>query len=151
MQMWNAIVTTVVCLCALMLTLPGSQAASGVQLHGQPLPQRHLTQQDASVLVYKSLEETTSWTRLPRFGLDPYTDPYFPDFFFFEVSYDNPVGSVVLGHYAVNPITGDVWEAIGCKRLRAKSVRPLQAQFRARSGLSKELLAKQRGRAPCGK
>jgi len=150
--MRNAIVTTVICLWALMLTLPGSQAASGVQLPGQPLPQGHLTQQEASVLVYKSLEETTSWTRLPRFVLEPFTNPYFPDFFFFEVLYDNPSGvSDVLGNYAVNPITGVGWEAIGCKRLRAKSVRPLQAQIRARSGLSKELLAKQRGRAPCGK
>jgi len=48
-----------------------------------------------------------------------------------------PKGSVVVGNYAVDPYTGDVFSAtIGCYEEKNKRLEALQAQIRAKLHLS---------------
>ena len=61
-----------------------------------------------------------------------------PDFYFFCATWSNPVGSPIIGYFAVNPWTGDVWEAAGCELLTTESLKKLQARIRERSRLKEE-------------
>lgn len=116
-----------------MLILTGSGAA------GQEPGARKLTLDEARQLAYKAVESVESGNKLPGFGLDPYKDDYFPDFYFFEALWDNPgPGSGVIGHYAVDPRMGDVWSAIVCRQLTSVSLRKLQRAMHKRIGLSEK-------------
>ncbi len=118
--------------------------------HAHSRPENTITREQARQLLLKALQETDpQWAHLPKFGLDYYRDPYFPGFFFFEAGWDNPVGTVVLGHYAVNPRTADVWEATGCHRLHPVSIKPLQESLRRKIGLSDQEYRKLTTQVPC--
>lgn len=110
---------------------------------------REITREQARYLVKTVLQAKWQYNKLPGFGLEFYTDKYFPDFFFFEATWNNPRGSVVLGHYAVNPRTADVWEIVGCRRLESHSIRNLQQSLRKDIGLSEQQYRKLSARAPC--
>ncbi len=115
---------------------------------------REVTREEARQLVLKALGGETSFTRLPKFGLDYYKDPYFPGFHFFEATWDNPrrpPASVVLGHYAVNRRTGDVWDVGLCKRLDPRAARVLQRSLRKQIGLRESEYKKFRATEPCSK
>ena len=115
-----------------------------------PKPPKEITRAEAQRLLLRALEENhPSWVHLAKFGLDYYRDPYFPGFFFFEADWDNPKGSVVLGHYAVNPKTADLWEAIGCHRLAPGAIKPLQKALRRKLGLSEKEYRRLSKEAPC--
>jgi hypothetical protein len=108
--------------------------------------------EEARNLVLKALEAETSFVRLPKFGLDYYTDPYFPGFHFFEATWDNPhqpPASVVLGHYAVNRRTADVWDVGLCKTLDPPVVRTRQKALRREMSLSEHEYRKLSPVAPC--
>ena len=45
----------------------------------------------------------------------------------------NPHGSPVLGYYAVNPWTGDVWDVMGCKRISSPAIQAEQRSILKRS------------------
>jgi hypothetical protein len=134
-----------------------AKIASGVALlvlvcASSSRPAKEITLDQARQLVLKTLEAETNFTKLPKFGLDHYSDPYFPGFFFFEATWDNPhqpPASVVLGHYAVNRKTAEVWESIGCRRLSPSAIRPLQKSLRKGIGLSKQECRKLSAIAPC--
>jgi hypothetical protein len=113
---------------------------------------KEITRDQARELVMKALKAETKFTRLPKFGLDDYSDPYFPGFFFFEATWDNPhhpPASVVLGHYAVNRKTAEVWEAVGCHRLSPPTIKPSQKSLRKAIGLSEQEYQKLSAGAPC--
>jgi hypothetical protein len=57
-----------------------------------------------------------------------------PDFYFFAATWSNPVGSPIIGYFAVNPWTGDVWDR-GCQRVRSTALSKLQAETRKRLAL----------------
>jgi hypothetical protein len=57
-----------------------------------------------------------------------------PDFFFFEATWPNPTGSPVIGYFAVNRWTGDVWDQ-GCRSFSSWSIRARQAQIREKAGI----------------
>lgn len=123
-----------------------------------PQQQRHRASSDpprvsleeAQRLVYKALEsEGAGATKLPGFGLSAYKDPYFPEFYFFEATWDNTgEGSVVIGHYAVDPRTGDVWDAVVCEELDSPSLRKLQQATRKRLGVTQKEYHKLRRPGP---
>jgi hypothetical protein len=71
-----------------------------------------------------------------------------PDFYYFAATWPNPTGSPVAGHYAVNPWTGDVWDADGCKRLESPSLKKLQDVVRRKSGLGRSVYSKLRAKRP---
>jgi hypothetical protein len=95
-----------------------------------------VSQQEARKLIYKALPSST--VHLPGFGLDNINAPNFPDFYFFEGQWDNPDGSVVGGHYAVDKKTGDVWDAAVCWEFVSKSLRKAQRTVRKSIGLSEQ-------------
>jgi hypothetical protein len=76
--------------------------------------------------------------RLPKFGLDQFKDGDRPRFYFFTAEWEGlPNGSVVIGNYAVDQRTGDVWDAVtSCDELSTPVLRKLQSKIRLRIGLS---------------
>jgi hypothetical protein len=64
-------------------------------------------------------------------------EPIDTTFYYFEVTWSNPSpASVVVGHYAVDPMTGDVWDGIVCSEMVSPPVRALQRRIRHRLGMS---------------
>ena len=117
------IMATLVFLCAGKDTV---QASAGAPL---------LTQEEACDLVYAALHGQKA-LKLPGFGLDEYSDVHFPRFYGFEGTWDNPSGSVVTDHYAVDSQTGDVWSATVCSEYKSRHLRKLQRLLRKRHGIS---------------
>jgi hypothetical protein len=120
------------------------QAAIGQQL---PLEHRVISGEEAYTLVSKALE-TSGATKLPGFALEQPRKRNSQTFLFFEATWDNPKGSVVIGHYAVDKKTGDVWNAIVCEELTSARLKQLQRTIRKRIGLSEEEYRKLRRRGP---
>ena len=91
---------------------------------------------EAKDLVIQGLPSTTR--HLPKFGLLQYEDRNFPQFYFFTAYWSGaPNGSVIIGHYAVDKSTGDVWDAVmECDEISTPALRKLQAEIRRRIGLS---------------
>ena len=85
----------------------------------------------AKALVMASL--TSKQRRLPSLGIEPYKDPNSSKFLFFTVTWaGTPKGSVVVGNYAVDPYTGDVFSATGaCQEETNKHLEALQRKVRA--------------------
>jgi RHS repeat-associated protein len=57
-------------------------------------------------------------------------------FYFIEVTWNNPVGSVVWGNYAVDKATGDLWSAVICEKYSSKRTRVVQQEIRKEIGLA---------------
>lgn len=81
---------------------------------------------------------TAKQRRLPNVEAEPYDAPGGSRFLFFTVAWEGkPSGSVVVGNYAVDPYTGDVFSAtIGCYEERNKGLEALQSQIRSKLHLS---------------
>jgi hypothetical protein len=121
--------------------------AFGLQVAGGAQP-RQLALSEARELVVRSLEPTAR--NLPGLALDTFANPYdAPGFYSFEVSWANPHGSVIVGHFAVNKATGDVWEVVSCERIRSDALRALQKIMRSRIGLRATELHRLEGETPC--
>jgi hypothetical protein len=73
---------------------------------------------------------------------------YAPEFYAFMASWPNPGGSSLLGYYAVNPWTGDVWDTIACKRVTSASLHQEQEAIWKRSGLLAEAEATLHEKSP---
>jgi hypothetical protein len=88
--------------------------------------------------------------QLPAFELEPYVDPSSHRFDFFQATWaGTPNGSVIVGHYAVDPKTGDVFDAVvGCSELSTPALRKLQDKDRAQLGLSDARYHKIRSNGP---
>jgi hypothetical protein len=71
------------------------------------------------------------------------------DFYTFEVSFRNPAGMQVLGHYAVHKVTGAVWEFVVCRKLDSEGLRRLQSALRRRVRLDSDKLKLLEDVAPC--
>jgi hypothetical protein len=97
---------------------------------------RAITSSEAQNLVLASL--THEQKCLPGLGLDPYSDPNSSRFLFFTVVWaSGPKDSVVVGNFAVDPKTGDVWSATSsCLEERNRKLRALQRHLRAELGLT---------------
>jgi hypothetical protein len=81
--------------------------------------------------------------------IERYTDNSAKGFYLYDVHVATPGYLGHIGSYGVNAETGDIWEAIGCKRLESKAVVSLQKQIRDASGLSASELERSRGMNPC--
>ncbi len=89
--------------------------------------------------------------KLPKLRLDLYQDPRAPapDFYQFEITWDNPNGSPMIGHFAVNRATGDVWKLVVCRRMESAGLRRLQRTMRRRISLTPKELRQLETKAPC--
>lgn len=102
----------------------------------------------AKALVIASL--TPKERRLPSLGTDPYNDPNSSKFLFFTVTWaGTPNGSVVVGNYAVDPYTGDVFSAtMACQEEKNKHLEALQRQVRATLHLTQTEYQKLKTKGP---
>ncbi len=106
-----------------------------------------LSVQDARRLVIAAVRTR----KTPGLSLEEYTDKSSPQFYFFTAVWDNPYpnGSVVLGNYAVDQVTADVWDAaMACREISNTAVRKLQREMRSRIGLSHIEYRKKRRSCP---
>lgn len=115
--------------------------------------ERKITVDQARALVMASL--TAKESRLPKVEAEHFDDPNNPSpkFLIFTVAWEgSPKGSVVAGMYAVDPYTGDVFDANKeCSEVKNKRLERLQAQVRAKLQLSQAEYRRLKTRGPlCG-
>jgi hypothetical protein len=94
-------------------------------------PARKITTDQARALVMASL--TKEQQRLPKLGAEQYGPPESSSRFMnFTVTWEGTRGgSVVVGVYAVDSYTGDVFSAtLGCYEFKNNRLKAMQAQFR---------------------
>jgi hypothetical protein len=107
---------------------------------------RDLSLEEAQRLVVAALGPKVE--KLPKFGLDVESDPDDTDFYRFEATWDNPVGSVVIGFFGVDRATGDVWRLVPCEKIESGRLGRLQRELRRRIG-SKSVQRRRLERVPC--
>jgi len=129
--------------------LAASSVLSPLAAEPQPATRRIGNDAAQAVVLQEIHDKYSGWTELPSFGLDPYEDPYFPDFYWFDANWDNPAGSVHLAIFAVNAITGDLWDPDLCRRLRFRWLSDRQRRFRTEAGLTRAQFRAYSHRAPC--
>lgn len=97
---------------------------------------RVITPTEAQNLVLASL--TAREKRLPGVGLDSDGKLDSSGFLFFTVVWaSGPKDSVVVGNYAVDPRTGDVWSATSsCLEKSNRKLRAIQRHLRVELGLT---------------
>jgi hypothetical protein len=63
-------------------------------------------------------------------------DSYYPRFMVYEAIWAGaPGGSVNIGFYALDPLTGDVWNGVMCEEFKSSRLAEVQRQVRAHIGL----------------
>jgi hypothetical protein len=109
---------------------------------------RDLTVVEARELAFQALFPTER--RLPKLDLSLSQSLKTAGFYQFEVTWDNPnPGSVVVGYYAVNVATGDVWKLVVCRKIDSAELRRMQRALRTRIGLRREELRRLTDNPPC--
>jgi hypothetical protein len=101
---------------------------------------------EAKSLVLEALPLKTR--QLPKFGLEVHLDQ--DSFYYVSAMWAGvPNGSVMIGNYAVDSRTGDVWSATTeCEEESTPALRKLQAKVRLRIGLSDSEYHKINGKGP---
>ncbi len=105
--------------------------------HADGQPEHRITAEQAEALVMASL--SPQQRALPKVEADQFPPPKPSRFLFFTVMWEGTTnGSVVVGNYAVDPYTGDVWNAsASCDEETNKGLRALQTKVRATLHLSR--------------
>jgi hypothetical protein len=109
-------------------------------------PRQRISLREARQLAYEVV-------KVHNPGADLINSPrsFDPDFYFFAATWPNPTGSPIIGYFAVNPSTGDVWNSAGCEHLTSKRLERLQQDIRKRFHFSSEEYSKLRAKKPmCG-
>src|SRR4051812_3083589 len=98
--------------------------------------ERTISKDQANALVMASL--TSEQRRLPKLEAE-LDEGAFPHFWLLTVTWaGEPKGSVVVGNYAVDPHTGDVFSStMSCYEYTNERLRALQAQVRSSLHLTK--------------
>ena len=96
-------------------------------------------------LVYALLRPTGCTERSCR--VNAMENSYFPRLYFFYASWPNPTGSPHIGSYAVDPATGDVWDADACTEYRGGPL-AIQTRLQRELGLTKRAHAALKQRPP---
>ncbi len=124
---------------------PPAAAPAAVVEANKP-PAKDVSEDDARKLVML-FAASRGLTKLNGFMLDAYTLPVLPDYYLFDALWNNPrPGGVVAARFAVDRLTGDLWNANQCEGLSSPAIRGVQQQIRGRLGLS--WAAYQRARRP---
>jgi len=108
---------------------------------------RKLSEDEARELAIMAL--TPDARKLPDLSLAIEKGFGAPGFYWFEATAATPNASPVLGHFAVNQSTGDVWDPVWCKKLTSPDLTDLQRQMRKRIHLSDRDLRRLSKEAPC--
>jgi len=109
---------------------------------------RTLSLEEAKKLVLEALPRKAR--SLPKLSLEGGLDSAYPGFYIFSAMWAGPPdGSVVIGSYAVDSSTGDVFDpASECTEISTPALRKLQEKLRSRIGLSDSAYQKIKGRGP---
>lgn len=108
--------------------------------------QARIDVEEARKLVYETVK-----TQNPGASIIESPRAFDPDFYFFAATWPNPTGSPIIGYFAVNPSTGDVWNAASCRQLHSKSLTLLQRAIRRRFHFDAEQYATLTRKKPlCG-
>ncbi len=90
----------------------------------------------------------------PTASIDPYQDKYDPNFYWFEVSWNNRKGSMIAGHFAVNLFTGKIWLVEGevCSNIRNISILKIQRNIYIHLKIDKKIFDAINNKmpSPCG-
>ena len=108
---------------------------------------RELTVSEAKDLVFAALDPAAQ--KLPNLRTDSNNDPSAPDFYGFDVTFENHTGSPVVGFYAVNRRTGDVWRLVVCRSVTSPALERLQKTLRTKMHTSAQDLRESRLKKPC--
>ncbi len=97
-----------------------------------------ISTETAAELVRAALDGTKERpTKLPGFRLELMERPLDSTFYFFEVTWSSPTwASPLVGSYAVDPKTGDVWDGIVCRQFKGSKLEELQRAARRKIGLT---------------
>jgi hypothetical protein len=110
---------------------------------------RDLTESEARELAALALTPTARKLPALTLSLDNPLPRSPPTFYWFEATAAVPNASPILGHYAVNRVTGDVWDPVWCKKLSTPDLRKSQSTMRKRIGLGAKELRRLSSVAPC--
>ena len=108
---------------------------------------RDITEDEARKLTIQSLDSKAR--KLPKLTLENYDKVKDSTFFQFAVTWDNPTGSVMVGFFAVNRVTGDVWKLVVCRRLKSEDLTHLQIMIRKQIELTAHEYHQFHDKAPC--
>ncbi len=93
---------------------------------------------------------TVSARRLPGMRFDREKASHPDGFYWFEVTANVPdEASPLLGYFAVNKATGDVWNPVQCRKLTSVAIRHFQEQLRLKRKISATEFRRLSGEAPC--
>ncbi len=109
--------------------------ATGMAMHSAEPSRTSVSQ--AKELIAASL--TVQQRRLPKLQVEQFYESGPSTFWFFTVMWEGlPKGSAVVGNYAVDPYTGDVFSAVSsCDEIHTAALQNLQRRIRASLHLSK--------------
>jgi hypothetical protein len=99
-----------------------------------PANGRTISRDAANKLVREALvalHEDGPSVKIVRFRYD-----YAPEFYSFTAMWPNPDGDPLIGYFAVNPWTGDVWDVMGCRRITSPAIEKEQESIWKRSRLA---------------
>jgi hypothetical protein len=115
------------------------------KLHGQEATPA-VTEKTAHELAESTL--TAEARQFSGMRFDREQGPHVAGFYWFEVTADVPDGaSPLLGYFAVNKVTGDVWAPVPCEKLTSPEIRRLQRRLRGQADAKDFHEASKR--APC--
>ena len=124
----------------LVLALLGTRAPG-------PARMRELTEAEGRELAIMALAPDAR--KLPKLSADLYGGLGAPGFYWFEVTAEVSNASPILGHFAVNRATGDVWDPVWCKKLSSPELERLQKTLRQKIRLGDGELRRLSGKVPC--
>ena len=116
----------------------------------RPEPQQHIIGIGLARRILTAALESSGITKRAGFDLE-YYDGKDPRFYFFAAEWDTPKSSAAggVGHYAVNRVTGDVWEVMGCDRVTSRRAEKLRARILKWTKPGKGEYERAKGFTPC--
>ena len=107
-----------------------------------------VTNDDAKRLVNLALKEQGA-AKLPGLWVEPLKNARDDGFYFLDATWNNPgPAGVSVGHFAVDRKTGDMWDAVVCRRINSPKVKEFQSKLRRRMGMTKEIYEKVKRSGP---
>lgn len=107
-----------------------------------------VTEDEAHALAASTL--ISNARRLPGMRFDRELHPHPSTFYWFEITANVPNGeSPLLGYFAVNKKTGDVWNWVQCIKLTSSVIRRFQNNLRQHRKMSDAEFHKMAGEDPC--
>lgn len=107
-----------------------------------------VSEEEAHTLAVSTL--TANARHLPGMRFDREKAPHPEGFYWFEVTANVPdEASPLLGYFAVNKTTGDVWNYVQCRKLTSPAVRHFQEQLRQKGEISEAEFHRIAEQAPC--